>query len=235
MPIYTGQGVGAPRDVSCPSVDFCVAVSTGGVYFQRDGSWSAGERVGSYLVAISCVSKTFCIATGASPRGVLRYDGSTWSNQSVPGDAYLSSVSCTSRTFCVGATGAGTVYTYDGQVWSGPQQVAKPADYDVSCSSAQFCVMMSTRGVFAVFDGTTWSPQAQITAHPVSGLSCPVDGMCMAVTTNNHAFMYSAGDWTRSRILDPHDGYFYDVSCSTSTFCTAVDHANAVTYRGRRG
>src|SRR6478735_2502106 len=48
VPIYTGEGVGPPRDVSCPTADFCAAVSTGGVYFERDGSWSGGQQVGSY-------------------------------------------------------------------------------------------------------------------------------------------------------------------------------------------
>jgi hypothetical protein len=227
-------------DVSCASAAFCVALSWYGLVLTYDhGSWSEPQQVTwRNLDSVSCTSRTFCMAVSNSLGASLRYDGSAWSEVAMPGSVRVNTVACASPTFCV-AAGWGNVYTYDGDSWSDPQQVARVAQDQVSCSSAHFCALVSLRGFYSMWDGSTWSTERHI--HGVDknrkdgvwGLSCPVDGMCMAVVGYHYAFHYVDGDWTKSRALNPRGGEFKDVSCATSTFCTAVDETgNALSYRG---
>ncbi len=123
-------GVNWLRDVSCPSVQFCLAVgSTARVLgatsspfaiAYRDSVWSItstaspGLDPGSSatLQSVSCASEQFCVAVGSYRTGnsssdplAMLWNGKTWSlmktNGSVQGSDDLYSVSCVSERFCV--------------------------------------------------------------------------------------------------------------------------------------
>lgn len=168
------------RAVSCVGRDFCMAV---GHYMPRslvfdneqtrilkmeDGVWSllpspdADERVRELLTSVSCVSTTFCIATGhkgnlqAAP-SMMIWDGIQWGHIGAEVfDSYQIqddfSVSCASISFCF-AVGSAMVsgnrtetltFSWDGVSW---QKVVSPNVVSnlnntlrsVSCASVFFC------------------------------------------------------------------------------------------------
>src|SRR5437764_13184423 len=81
--------------------------------------------VGAYnteLEGVSCTSPSDCIAVGNSTSGAFseRWDGTSWSLQSIPNPpgASLAGVSCTSPTACTagGTSSSGTLP----EAWEGP-------------------------------------------------------------------------------------------------------------------
>ncbi|HEV2361018.1 MAG TPA: hypothetical protein VGS21_04905 [Acidimicrobiales bacterium] len=116
--------------VSCPSVDWCVAVGSGDpstgyhhhavTEFWDGTSWSLGTTpnpgsLGTDLAFVSCPNTTFCMAVGESyvSRGAvaLMWNGSVWTSVAVPEPSptslgidrsnYLPGVSCVSASDCV--------------------------------------------------------------------------------------------------------------------------------------
>ena len=115
---------------------------------------------GNELYSVSCVSVSFCVATGSYSNGnenrtlVEHWDGVSWTVVSSPnvGTSFnvLYSVSCVSVSFCV-ATGAydgvlpvqTLVQHWDGVSWtvvSSPNDGTTSLLYSVSCVSATECV-----------------------------------------------------------------------------------------------
>ena len=137
--------------VSCVSSSFCVAAG-----YARNGTASTDTRraverrglvhrgepstsptLGNALFGVSCLSSSFCVATGyASDTGdkdqtlVEQWNGAAWSIVASPDtsttlDNDLYSVSCVTATFCVAAGSATTSTSYvnlveqwDGTTWS---------------------------------------------------------------------------------------------------------------------
>jgi hypothetical protein len=143
VPSPAAAGSSVLEAVSCSSSTKCFAVgrsSTGRSLTERwDGkAWkilAAPAASGTDdLAGVSCVSATACIAVGTSTsRGVeralvLRWNGDSWSRQSIASGAgsSLHSVSCTGTMSCVavGSTAAGAgaaplvATTLDGRSWS---------------------------------------------------------------------------------------------------------------------
>ena len=164
--------------VSCTSPGFCFAVGTklscNALGCQRafaerwDGkSWQVAPSPSlgqvARTTAVSCVSTTFCAATGswwrgpsAQPRPLVEFfDGSAWtvshahlSNES---GAALNAVACASPTWCVAVGGAGTqqqgkalVETYSAGTWSAMPSTTTPEApqdlWSVACVRAGLCV-----------------------------------------------------------------------------------------------
>lgn len=151
--------------VSCPSKNFCVAVSRSGgsssasVYRSK---WRAPRVVdrGSAVSSVSCASAGFCFAGGAKlVRGhadaggtVVRYRGHGWSKpttiQSAPTGP--TSMACPSNRFCAAVDAAGNALTFDGISWSPPipvdSQHAHGKGMWVSCPSSSFCMAVDAFG-----------------------------------------------------------------------------------------
>jgi len=179
------------NEVSCVSESFCVAVgnydlsgsqttfvlSWDGTNWTQATSPSPGD-VANHLTSVSCVSASWCIAVGefdgTSILGfplVLLWDGSAWTQSSVPGSGTIdpvemNSVSCVSTSSC---TAVGfyaeqfvghhtTVLSWDGASWS----IVPSPDFgdnnndlnSVSCVSASSCVAVG----FYVEDAAIWRP-----------------------------------------------------------------------------
>ena len=92
-------------------------MATGGAYFERDGSWSGGEQVGSDLVGVSCVSDSWCMALNL--RGTANtYDGGSWSaEQTIDPGGITYGLSCADVTFCVAVDSDGGAVMFDGRTW----------------------------------------------------------------------------------------------------------------------
>jgi hypothetical protein len=162
--------------VSCTSSTHCTAVGTqySGEGFKTLGmtwngtSWSAQTTpnptgaLDAEARDVSCTSSTACTAVGFYYNGngplpfAMRWNGSTWSLQSVklPGETnfgWLYGVSCTSGTFCmaVGAyekIGQGTflmAQKWNGTSWTAekpPSPGASSNEMDsVSCTASNWC------------------------------------------------------------------------------------------------
>jgi len=227
-----GSGVGDDNEldgVSCVSTSFCVAV---GNYYTGtsqhtlamvwDGSaWtlqsSPNAYVGNdnYLNGISCLSASFCVATGAADNGTnyetlaMVWNGSAWTLQSSPNvgtgqSNRLEGVSCVSESFCV-ATGDYRIpgfyrtmaMVWDGATWalaSTPNVgVGSNEINGVSCASASLCVMVGyheTAGADGttaiVWDGSAWTVQSTPNAvvdqnNHLNAVACVSDRQCVAV------------------------------------------------------
>jgi hypothetical protein len=167
------------------------------------------------LFGVSCASSTACTAVGyyITKSGSLslglaeRWNGRTWSAESVPKAAELFGVSCTSSRACT-AVGLGQPYNardsfglverWDGRRWS-PQTTPNPPGTTgsvlsgVSCPSRTACTAVGNYGsdssqqtLAERWDGRSWSIQPTPNPLPnsaLAGVSCPSDRACTAVGT----------------------------------------------------
>ena len=233
-PNPTGNMYSELNGVSCPSATLCLAVgdndNASGTTVTLAERWRAGAwsitstpvpsgATSSALGGVSCPSTTVCIAvgnyiSGGGPTRPLaeRWNGSTWTLQSVTGPtgmAALSGVSCTSVTVC---TAVGD--------WA-------PSD------------LASIMTLAERWNGTTWTVQS--TPNPpsyslagLSGVSCPAATTCTAVghylNTEETANFVLAERWngsTWSLQTLPHpagvtSSSLNGVSCSSAALCTSV-------------
>jgi hypothetical protein len=148
-----------PEELSCATVDFCMAsVGYGDIDIWNGSSWSAGTSVTgfSYVGSVSCLSASFCEVVGEGPTGenAAAWNGTSWTAQATPGPASNSpnSVSCTAASSCeaVGQTLGQNGYpvtfaeTWNGSAWT-VQSVPAPVTTmgsslaSVSCTSASSC------------------------------------------------------------------------------------------------
>jgi hypothetical protein len=199
--------------VSCTSDRFCEAV---GSYFDGIGqrlvfaarwngtSWNL-QRVpvpaGATLVnpnGVSCVSTSFCVATGASDAGAfaVQWDGTSWHRQRAPTPS-VGAVSCVSASFCE-AVSAGGSAEWNGSSWTA-QPVPAPAGSTffglsgMTCVTAAFCAAVgsystgsgATFGFGATWNGSSWSSQtppnpAGAAFASLAGVSCGSATACEA-------------------------------------------------------
>ena len=196
---------------------------------QRAVSSSAGIMV-NHLTAVSCTSKSFCIAAGYYLNGgtgqnlLLTWNASTWSldsasslSTSASEDNRLMGVSCVSTTFCVaaGVYSNGTrlqnlLLTWNGSTWSldDAQALSTSASQSnvltgVSCVSASFCV---ATGYFV----------NSIGSHG------------LMLTWNGSSWALAAGPFSIAATQASLTG----VSCASTSFCVALgNNYNGTNYQ----
>ena len=196
---------------------------------QRAVSSSAGIMV-NHLTAVSCTSKSFCIAAGYYLNGgtgqnlLLTWNASTWSldsasslSTSASEDNRLMGVSCVSTTFCVaaGVYSNGTrlqnlLLTWNGSTWSldDAQALSTSASQSnvltgVSCVSASFCV---ATGYFV----------NSIGSHG------------LMLTWNGSSWALAAGPFSVAATQASLTG----VSCASTSFCVALgNNYNGTNYQ----
>jgi hypothetical protein len=160
---------------------------------------------GNNLETVSCLSSTECIAAGESNGPMAeRWDGAGWSPMPTPAAwVEVDSVSCTSSVACtaVGHTETSTfVMRWDGTEWKIQKSPNKTGAshsllHGVSCTSATFCVAV---GNYQNDKG--WYPLAEV---------------------------WDGTEWKIQEMPSPIGtavNYVYDVSCTSSTACTAVGY-----------
>ena len=138
----------------------------------------------SWLVRVSCPTRTMCVAVGSwtnEPYGgydstplLEQWNGKRWSLRTVPnrvgtGRAGLGGVSCSSTKACtaVGASGDGSaiIERWNGVRWNVQRSPAPAAGLgDVSCPSARVCVAVGassspSKPVVERWNGRAWSLQ----------------------------------------------------------------------------
>ncbi|MGH9098892.1 MAG: hypothetical protein ACRDV8_01510, partial [Acidimicrobiales bacterium] len=149
---------------------------------------------------VSCGSTSSCVAVDVSGE-ILSFDGSRWSDMSSTDFVAGGSISCPSAEFCALADGQGHVLTYDGSKWSAPVDVrpdTNDTDNTVSCASEKFCVFVDGDGYASVYDGSHWSRATNVDPEIAQSASG-----------------------------NPIGGEGLGVSCTSATFCAAVDGTGA--------
>ena len=240
-PNPTGSEFGVLYGVSCSAPAECTAV---GYYRNSLGVMTLAERWNgtewsiqstpnpsgskeSLLLGVSCSSSASCTAVGtyeAHGRNeeaplIEHWNGTEWSIQAAPnhGEPFRSvlySVSCTSSTACIAV-----------------------GDYEESSSPYNYDTLAER------WNGTEWTLQS--TPNPsgrtgesnyltVSGVSCTASNACTAVgwyATKGFeegktilAERWNGTEWTIQSTPMPAEssGQLHDVSCTSSTACTAI-------------
>ncbi len=236
--------------VSCVSASYCVAV---GRYYNgtadqnlvltwNGSSWSLDSATSlstsasqnNLLNAVSCVSASYCVATGEYFTGtayqnlVLTWNGSSWSLDSAPSlstsasqNNLLNAVSCVSASSCV-ATGDhwnGTAYqnlvlTWNGSSWSldSAASLSSSSSQDnfldgISCVSFSFCVAVGN-----YYNGTEY----QNLVLTWNGSSWSLDSAAsLSTSASQHNNLQS-------------------VSCPTASFCVADgNYYNGTVYQNQ--
>ena len=227
--------------VSCASASACVAVGLvsrgfGGIQGETtlaevwDGrAWTSqltpSPQRFSRLSSVSCVSSDACTAVGkarpsSASRGTVTlgasWDGGAWATQTTPNptpwdESSLEDTSCASSTMCMAVGNddyakTGIVQLWDGTGWSIFKTLDNTRFSSISCASATYCV---ATGVLRNTGAAT-------------------------------ALEVKPDDIVKTRYLVPPTPpggtqvTLTDVSCSSSTACTAVGHyydASVPTYK----
>lgn len=243
-------GVGGLTSISCTSVTSCQAVGNIGrrsVLLGWNGSnWTREliEKPPISVAMVSCASQSSCEAVGRTTaignqttdeHGAAmawRWDGGSWTQQSLPGLwSSVSGISCAATGSCAAIEHdfgqAPDALMWDGVNWS---QVAIPFDLAVnlvSCPTASKCEAVGENGPLAQgvgsWDGSTWSGQTLPT-----GVQAATDVSCISVSTCRAVLESTLGDdvlqgagskWqsTFVRLTWARTGSRID--CTSPTFC----------------
>jgi len=251
--------------VSCVSDSFCEAVGgrldatgndTAALAERWNGTTWTLQRTASPVAAsnglrmnlagVSCVSASFCEAVGtssaASGGGAEQWNGTTWTLQSVPGDA-LTAVSCTATDFCLASGADGDAEVWNGTAWADqPTATGFSSLSSVSCGSASACEAIGygpeTSEDAEGWNGTTWTPQ--VTPAPsggssldLNGVTCPTTQFCQAAgwyfnSSNDEApaaDVWNGSTWVAHAPPLPAGvmtAPLAGVACATADFCAAV-------------
>jgi len=199
--------------VSCTSVRFCEAVGSYddsiGLRLAFAAKWDGTSWKLQHVPVpadativtpngVSCVSPSFCEATGSSFAGpfAMQWNGTSWHLQRSPGQG-VASVSCVSASFCEAASFGGSEQ-WNGSSWTA-QPVPAPAGSasfrlsGMSCVTAAFCAAVgsystssgATFGFGATWNGSSWSSQtppnpAGAAFASLAGVSCRSATACEA-------------------------------------------------------
>ena len=234
-----------------------IALAPGPVDSAAAASWTiqpvpAPPFLSGELAAVSCPSKSFCIAVGRGPNGSLAelWTGGAWVTQRTAPAGAISALSCMSRRFCVAV---GTIPTLGGRAvrpvidgWNGsrwairrapPVAVRSGSFAGVSCVSRRFCMVvgsaLATNGrpvaLAERWDGARWrSIRLGSGGKPgFNAVSCSSDTACMAVGRRAHGLPL-AERWDGARWsvqITPAGNQLSDltgVSCPGPSECVAV-------------
>ena len=234
-------GAAIVNAVSCVSATFCVAGGSykylqhvpSTTYIQYafvsvfngttwtdspEATFGSTPKNGGQILAISCVSTTFCAGTGSyidsaytTQVFVTDFNGTSWSDQQVAGNLNTAvgmgtAIACSSSTFCA----AGGWYNVNGR-----------------------------HHAFAVtYDGTSWSEGAEpgtsnFNQAYIRAMACPTATFCIASGTSligdetqSFATVFNGASWSATQLASARNtsgssAKINAVSCVSATFCMA--------------
>ena len=220
-------GSGVPN-VSCVSPTFCLA----GAEVFDGSSWALSPNSSEVSGYVSCFSSNFCVAVGGEGEAEVLTSAGWGAPDQFDGVHTPIAVSCWSATSCVAIDSSGNSFAYDGS-WS-PGARDTQGLVAVSCDPNGVCATLDSGG-YAFFQGTESS--AAVLVDPpggnVSSISCPSPSFCAASNSPDGALLtWSDGTWSGLQAVSGLGTAPY-VSCSSSTFCVAVDNKGQATmYNG---
>jgi hypothetical protein len=211
-------------DVSCLNRSFCAAVTYSGDSVVRTAArWQRPQQTNPAfgpLADVSCPTRTFCAAVDFSG-AQLHFNGSRWSApKRVPREPdALQSVSCPTASFCMAVSDVGyTTRTH--RTWSAPRTFHSDV-FEVSCASTRFCVASTFNDELLRYDGDGWHKVSNVA---VGALSCaPRSTSCLAVDDQGDSVVVHRNSVSPPQDTGDSSGFFRAVSCSSASFCAAVD------------
>jgi hypothetical protein len=245
-----------PTAISCMAQSLCVAVDYNGRIYALSGGHSAQlASTGDSLFAVSCATKTFCMAMSNDFSLELLSKGSRalpLGGQPDVGDVHWESVSCPTPQFCLAgggvvtgpATGSAAVAHWNGSRWSRPVVTDPPrtlpamnAIASVSCVNPTFCVGADNNGETFQWNGSRWSAVAPLNRAAIDDsfhVSCTSTRFCLALGLGtSDVFAWNGRVWTRRPAPDLPWGNGV-LSCTTPVFCIGTDDGgNVSAWNGR--
>ena len=247
--VATGETLNA---VSCTATSFCLAVGTNlssepdsadapsgfvgafGAYRWNGTNWTETPSpappslASGWLDAVSCVTPSYCMATGtgfppvssSSPIGSLDavvelWNGQSWSNTNFPGtDASASGIDCITTRWCMSILQPGQCVACGGQVsaalWNGSSWQLTPISgltspgggpsFSLSCASTSFCMTTTS------LDGEDMDSAIQ-------------------PTQNNVSYVFDGSGW--HQVTWPDQSVSVGtLACPTDTSCVQMADAN---------
>lgn len=255
------------NDISCPSAGSCMAIdwyyyagnNFMGSYKLSNGQWSFNTMptpMGSgfpQTYGVSCTSSSACttvgkhqLSSGVVQPLVERWNGSSWSIQSIsPPElsspySRLQDVSCISSTECVAVGYYNTPEDawvswsarWQNGTWSTLNTPIPSGDSElngISCTSSTRCVAVGDNGskrLIMLWDGSSWSFQTPGTASGhLYGVDCTSASFCIAVGNGPTAEIWDGTKWSTQSPPRPSEstwGFLWDISCKSSTYCVGV-------------
>ena len=232
LPIPAAEG-----RLSCASTTFCMAVAAY-KYATFDGaSWSIAQMTGmpqESWHSLSCPSAGFCLAADTVGR-TSRFNGTGWSAPVYVTSAQVPwSVSCASASFCMAVGGGKAADLRRHQVDGTDRDRHPPTALGVLHQQHQLPSVGLLRSGARL--------QRQHLVRPVriepSGygpLSCSSAGTCGLIDSANNATatMFDGTKWGSRQTVDFIPGVLAGVSCTSASFCAAVDSGGyAFSYDG---
>jgi hypothetical protein len=220
--------------ISCAG-SFCAAASTSGdVAIRRKGRWSIQAVDANPILAVSCPSATFCLATDSQGE-YLKWNGKRWT---APSSRYpfsygfsrgLVAVSCPDAAFCLAVDETGhEIFFTATAIWSRYADVVGGAFTSVACPTASFCVAVDATGYEVTFTAKgsklAWSAPKKLDDVALTSVACASSNFCIAVDDLGRYLKYSDGTWQ-----SPVGGLpatTNSISCSLS-MCVDVGGARA--------
>ncbi len=247
--------------IDCISVTDCEVLGTASqnpnsgtpMAFYFNGSVFLAQALPSGIGTVgnlSCVSSTFCQATGATASGgaaMLLYDGSAWIQETIPSQIqFINDVSCSSKTFCLaigdtlnqnGGLGSAEAIFFNGNSWN---NVTAPSNLtvldNVSCSGI-FCVVFGTGSSQSNLQAYEFGGQSfQSMSMPsgfsgsISAVNCTSSTFCQAVGPNSSgtgsiALGYSGSGWVLETLANA-SSRFNAIDCFLVSDCIAIGSAS---------
>ena len=131
---------------------------------------------------------------------VLRYDGSAWSTEALPGGTSqpppaLAAIwaSAPGDVFAVGSQG--TILRRSGGTWSKATSGTTASLRDVTGRSAADVYAVGANGVILHFDGASWTPVASGTTDDLVSARIGADGALYVVATTCDRFLAATGNY----------------------------------------
>ena len=246
------QAGNTPDSISCPTLNFCVAVDiAGNIITELNGTWGAPvpsvQQKPSPIIwsGVSCSSDTQCLAVGVNSQFYPEYaylQGSTWHvGETTETLTEFNEVSCQGNT-CLATNSNGESVTFTLST-TAPPAVGSPKGIDatqqgfvatsISCASPTYCVAAGKDGILVPWSNGSWGAGGQVfPAATTNGsiVSCALLG-CVAF---NQAGSYAAqvtpgGSWSTPTTSSVGDQRPEALSCTDTTTqtpslsCTGVD------------
>jgi len=148
----------------------------------------------------------------------------------------LNAISCSSTSFCMAADTSGNIFKFENGRWAESDQTGDVLG-EVTCLSTSFCATVgygNEGGDVFMYNGSTWSgPDTIDPGYKLHSISCASASFCIAGAATN-VFVYSNRSWSQANPVDPGNTSgvgIPSVSCSTNSFCLAVDaYGNVLMY-----
>ena len=217
-PIVSSPTVGSPSGLACADATFCLATGWGIVQWNGT-TWTASWKGETHVNAVSCSSRTWCVAVGADGL-LLKWDGRSWTTISL-GTSDWTGVSCPQAGWCMAVDEHGGTSHLAGGSWSAPAAADSLGGVNsVSCASASFCAAGDREGAVLIWNGTHWSQPSVVASTGIGSMSCPTTTFCSGLDGAGDQFTYDSGSWSvpapvTSAVPD-------EVSCPRADWCAAV-------------